>query len=142
MGFAIKKEVFETIKFNESLAGYGYEDSVFAFELRKNNISILHIENPVIHLNLENNEAFIKKSELALQNLLRFYETGVIDANTVKILKTYVTLKSCNLLFGAQWFFTIYKNGLLKNLKSANPSLLFFDLYRLGYLSSIKTQNA
>jgi len=37
MGFAIKKEVFEKIKFNEKLAGYGYEDSVFAFELQKNN---------------------------------------------------------------------------------------------------------
>src|SRR5690606_24025042 len=60
MGFAIKKEVFETLKFNEKLSGYGYEDSVFGFELQKNNISLLHIENPIIHLNLETNIEFIK----------------------------------------------------------------------------------
>lgn len=142
MGFAIKKVVFETIKFNENLAGYGYEDSVFAFELQKNNIPILHIDNPVIHLNLETNEDFIKKSKLALQNLYRFYETDAIDVDTVKILKTYSKLKSRNLLFGARLFFKIYERGLLKNLKSAKPSLFLFDLYRLGYLSSLKSKNA
>ncbi len=142
MGFAIKKDVFETIKFNENLAGYGYEDSVFAFELQKSNIPLLHIDNPVVHLNLETNEDFIKKSELALQNLLRFYENGAIDGNTVKILKTYLKLKNNNLLFGIRGFFSISKKQLLKNLNSANPSLFFFDLYRLGYLSSLKTKDA
>ena len=142
MGFAIKKEVFKTIKFNENLAGYGYEDSVFAFELQKNNIPLLHIDNPVIHLNLETNEDFIKKSELALQNLLRFYESDAIDEDTVKILKTYLKFKNHNLLFAVRWFFSISKKQVHKNLNSANPSLFFFDLYRLGYLSSLKTKDA
>ncbi len=142
MGFAIKKEIFETIKFNENLAGYGYEDSVFAFELQKNNIQILHINNPVVHLNLETNDHFIKKSELALRNLLHFYETGEIDGEMVKVLKTYLKLKNRNLLFGLRGFFSISKTPLLKNLNSPNPSLFFFDLYRLGYLSSLKTKDA
>lgn len=142
MGFAIKKEIFQKIKFNEKLAGYGYEDSVFANELQKKNISILHIDNPVIHLNLETNEHFIKKSEMALQNLLNFYDSGAVDANTVKILKIYLKLKRINLLFGMRWFFKIFKNQILKNLNSAKPSLFLFDLYRLGYLSFIMSKNA
>ncbi|MEH6766004.1 MAG: glycosyltransferase [Aequorivita antarctica] len=142
MGFAIKKEVFQKIKFNEKLSGYGYEDSVFGYELQKNNISLLHIENPVIHLNLESNEDFIKKSNLALQNLLNFYNSGVIDVETVKILKTYQKLKSYNLLFAARWFFNISEEKLLKNLNSPKPSLFLFDLYRLGYLSSLKSRDA
>jgi glycosyltransferase involved in cell wall biosynthesis len=142
MGFAIKKKVFETLKFNENLAGYGYEDSVFGYELQKNNISLLHIDNPVIHLNLETNADFIRKSQLALQNLLSFYKNGAIDDETVKILKTYLKLKNNKLLFGVRWFFNISKNKLLKNLNSPNPSLFLFDLYRLGYLSSLKTKDA
>ena len=138
MGFAIKKEVFEKVKFNENLAGYGYEDSVFAHDLQKNNIALLHIDNPVIHLNLENTGGFIKKSELALQSLLKFHNNGAIDGETVKILKIYLKLKKWNLLFVVKKLFVFFKNPLLKNLNSPKPSLFFFDLYRLGYLSSLK----
>ncbi|SRX54769.1 glycosyltransferase [Aequorivita sp. CIP111184] len=142
MGFGIKKDVFKTIKFNEKLTGYGYEDSVFGYELQKNNISLLHIDNPVIHLNLETNEDFIYKSHLALQNLLNFYNEGSIDGENVKILKTYLKLKKWNLLFAARAIFAVFKNPLLKNLTSSKPSLFLFDLYRLGYLSSLKAKDA
>ncbi len=142
MGFAIKKEVFQKIKFNEKLAGYGYEDSVFAYDLQKNNIPLQHIDNPVVHLNLETNADFIKKSKLALQNLMSFYKDGVIDGETVKILKTYLKIKNLNLLFVSRWFFYIFKNKLLKNLNSSKPSLFLFDLYRMGYLSSLKAKDA
>ncbi|AFL81522.1 glycosyl transferase [Aequorivita sublithincola DSM 14238] len=142
MGFAIKKEVFGKIKFNENLSGYGYEDSVFAYELQKNKTPLFHIDNPVIHLNLETNADFINKSQLALQNLLNFHETGAIDDETVKILKTYLKLKRSNLLFGVRWFFNLSKNKMLKNLNSSKPSLFYFDLYRLGYLSTLKPENA
>lgn len=142
MGFAIKKEVFQKMKFNEKLTGYGYEDSVFAYELQKNNIPLLHIQNPVVHLNLETNDDFIKKSQLALQNLLNFYNTGSIDSKTVKILKTYSKLKKWNLLFAVRGFFNVFKKTALKNLNSPKPSLFLFDLYRLGYLSSLKPKDA
>ncbi len=142
MGFAIKKKVFQKIRFNENLAGYGYEDSVFGYEIQKNNISLLHIDNPVIHLNLETNEDFIKKSQLALQNLLSFHNNDSIDNETVKILKTYSKLKNWNLLFAVRGFFTVFKNPMLKNLNSPKPSLFLFDLYRLGYLSSLKPKDA
>lgn len=142
MGFAIKKEVFEKIKFNENLACYGYEDSVFAHDLQKHNIALLHIDNPVVHLNLENTGDFIKKSELALQSLLKFYNNGAIDGEIVKILKTYLKLKKWNMLFVPREIFVLFKNPLLKNLNSSKPSLFFFDLYRLGYLSSLKSKDA
>lgn len=142
MAFAIKKEVFNLIQFNEKLAGYGYEDSVFAFELKENNISIFHIDNPVLHLNLESNLDFLKKSELALQNLLNFYEKSTINANSVKILKVYLQLKNANLLWSMRLFFKVFKTAMLKNLNSTKPSLFLFDLYRLGYLSTLTPPNA
>jgi glycosyltransferase involved in cell wall biosynthesis len=142
MGFAIKKKIFQQIKFNENLVGYGYEDSVFAGQLQKHAITIQHIANPVVHLNLESNADFIKKSQLALQNLLDFHQNAAIDSETVKILKTYSQLKKWRLLFAVRAFFKMFKNPLLQNLASANPSLFLFDLYRLGYLSTLKHNNA
>lgn len=142
MGFAIKKEVFEKIKFNEQLAGYGYEDSVFSHDLQKLDIPLKHIANPVVHLNLETNEQFLKKSELALQNLLNFYNQGAVDAETVKILNTYLKLKKWKLLIAVRGFFKISERPLLKNLRSPKPSLFLFDLYRLGYLSTLNGKNA
>ncbi len=142
MAFAIKKEVFDTIKFNEKLAGYGYEDSVFGYELGKYNIQLLHIDNPVLHLNLETTKDFIEKSQLALQNLLSFYKDGVINGETVKILNTYLKLKKLRLLFAIRILFGLSEKKLLKNLNSPKPSLFLFDLYRLGYLSSLKTKDA
>lgn len=142
MGFAIKKDIFQKIKFNENLAGYGYEDSVFAHQLQKHDIPIQHINNPVLHLNLESNTDFIHKSELALQNLLDFHHDASIDSETVKILKTLTLLKRWKLLFAVRGFFRMFKNPLLQNLESANPSIFLFDLYRLGYLSTLKHNNA
>lgn len=141
MGFAVRKELFETIKFNEQLAGYGYEDSVFAFQLKEKNIRILHIDNPVIHMNLESNADFINKSHLALQNLLNFHHKGYISSNTVKILKMYLQLKKYHSLFLVREFFKVFKKPLIQNLNSTKPSLLFFDLYRLGYLSSLNAKD-
>ncbi|MDN3725176.1 glycosyltransferase [Aequorivita sp. SDUM287046] len=142
MGFAIRKEVFHNIKFNENLAGYGYEDAVFGYELQQNKIPLLHIDNPVVHLNLETNHVFIKKSELALQNLLDFHHSKVVDGESVKILKTYLKLKEWNLLFLVRGFFNVCRKPILKNLQSSKPSLFLFDLYRLGYLSSLKSKDA
>lgn len=138
MGFAIKKDIFQSIKFNENLRGYGYEDSVFAYELQKKKMPLLHIDNAVIHLNLESTDDFIKKSELALQNLLDFYKTGAIDDETVKILSIYLKIKNLGLLFSIRLFFSLSKKSILENLKSSKPSLFLFDLYRLGYLSTLK----
>lgn len=142
MGFAIKKTVFQHVQFSEKLSGYGYEDSVFAYDLQKSGIPISHIANPVVHLNLETQAVFLHKSELALQNLLNFYETGALRPESVKILETYLWLKKRHLLFAVRGFHRLFKKMLLKNLLSAKPSLFFFDLYRLGYLSCLNSKNA
>jgi glycosyltransferase involved in cell wall biosynthesis len=132
MGFAVRKEIFETIQFNEQLAGYGYEDSVFAFQLKAEHIPILHIDNPVIHLNLESNEAFLNKSQLALQNLLNFYQKGHISANSVKILEKYLLLKKYGGLFIIRGFFKLFKKNVAPKLKFPKTLIIIFRFVPLG----------
>ena len=57
---------FKKISFNERLSGYGHEDTLFGYELNKNNIQIHHIDNPVLNGHLDTNEAFLLKTEEGL----------------------------------------------------------------------------
>ena len=64
----------DKVKFDERITKYGHEDTLFGFELKKNNTQITHIDNPVINGNLETNEEFIEKTEEGLLNLLKIVE--------------------------------------------------------------------
>ena len=57
----IKKHVFNKIGFEKSITNYGYEDAVFAFNLSKIKASVLHINNPVLHGDVDINDIFFLK---------------------------------------------------------------------------------
>ena len=50
--FLIKKEVFNSVNFNEEISLDAHEDLLFSFNLKENDISISHINNPIYHLGL------------------------------------------------------------------------------------------
>ena len=131
--FLIEKSVFKTIQFDKGHTGYGHEDTLFGQELKKSAISIAHIENPAIHLGLENTESFIQKSKTALDNLLKIQSKGV-NLNT-KIFNKYTQYQSI-----INWLTTFFPSSferlIVKNLNSSRPSLKLFDFYRLLYLSN------
>ena len=69
--FAINKGLFAKILFNEELSGYGHEDTLFGFELKKINIHITHIDNPVLNNDLEKTSIYIKNTENSIENLYK-----------------------------------------------------------------------
>lgn len=138
--FMIKKSIFSNILFDEKLKCYGYEDTLFAFNLMKNNIPILHIDNETLHKVQANNKIFIEKSEQALKNLLTIFNSlGDNDfVYKIKILKYYVLLKKFKLKRIFIVFFKIFKNIIYNALvNSKNPSIILFDIYRLGYICEL-----
>jgi GT2 family glycosyltransferase len=139
MAFLIKKEVFKTVIFSDNLFQYGYEDTVFALQLRKNNFQILHIDNTITHLNLETNHEFIEKTKISLKNLIRFNQSKEIEKDDIKLLKVYYYLKSLKLIWLIKLFFKTSRRTIIIQLKSKNPNLFLFDLYRLGYFCLVKT---
>ena len=54
------KDIFQKIAFNEKIDGYGHEDTLFGIELKKEGVTIAHIDNPIIHLGLDEHQVFIK----------------------------------------------------------------------------------
>lgn len=61
--FVIQSEIFKQFPFHESLSGYGHEDTLLSFELKKAAIEITNIENPVINFEIETNAIYVKKTD-------------------------------------------------------------------------------
>jgi hypothetical protein len=133
----IKKNVFLSNKFDESITKYGYEDLVFLSDLKKKGNVVKHIVNPTYHLGLETSKQFLKKTKTALENLKKLTATTSLNSSESKILKTYVLLEKMHLTDLISFLFKKNEPNMVRNLLSKKPSLLLFDLYKLGYFCSI-----
>ena len=136
----IKKEVFLKYNFSENENLYGM-DVFFGYQLFRNQVKLNHIDNPVLHLGLENNQKFFDKSLEAAKNRKDFLinEPKIEEVNS--LLKHYKTLKKYRLISIVNFFFNVSKPVLKHFIFKKNPNLFCFDLYRLGYICSNKTKH-
>ncbi len=135
--FLIKKEIFEQIRFDETLVEYGYEDTLLAIELKKRNIVITQIDNPVYHLGIDKSDIFLSKTKESVKNLLNLYLQNKVDSQDFKILKIFEKIKKYRIVRVLKNGFHQFSKTMEKNLVSNEPSLLIYDFYKLGYLCSI-----
>ncbi|KIX22335.1 hypothetical protein SY27_00280 [Flavobacterium sp. 316] len=134
----IKKIIFDQVEFDKEIKFYGHDDTQFSYELSKLNVIINHIDNPILHEDIDDNDCYLKKAEESLKSVLILYYSKKLDSNFVSILKLYVFLKKTKLIFPVQLFFILSKSLLKKQVLSNNPSLFLFNLYRIGYISTLK----
>lgn len=64
--------MFFVIEFNEKIFNLRYEDMFFVFDVKKNKINVIYIDNFVIYLGLESSEVFLRKFE-EFVNVLYFF---------------------------------------------------------------------
>lgn len=138
LNFCIHKQIFETVRFNETIPNLRHEDTLFSYNLKQHNITIEHIDNPVYHLGLESSEIFLQKSEEAIIGLHYLINNNLISPEYLKISGYYNTIKRTGLLPLARVWHKVTAKALRNYFLRPNPSLFIFDLYRLGYLCSLK----
>ena len=134
--FLISKSIFGKVQFDEKITQYGHEDTLFGYELKKLEIKIKHINNPLIHLGLETNQIFINKTQKAVESLKYIIENyNYPDLYTdIKLLRIYKKISLfCPLV---KLLFILVKTFIERNLKSKKPKLFLFDFYKLGVLCS------
>lgn len=137
--FIIQKALFNTIKFDERLTEYGHEDTLFGYELKKNQLSIVHIQNPILNGALETNENFIRKTEVGIQNLvliLNFIDDDLTFYKDIHLLRTYLKVKPFRSVFLI--IVTIYNPIIRFLILRGIVNIHLFNLYKLGVLLSIK----
>lgn len=132
--FLISKAILMQIQFDESIVKYGHEDTLFGLELKKKNIPVIHIQNPLIHIGLEATGEYLIKTSEGIENLVKLVKTSKIDKkyySDVKILRYYSFLKKYRLTRIFMKIFDGLYNALYHNMSGSNPSLFLFDIYKL-----------
>lgn len=132
--FLISKNILLKIPFNEKLTEYGHEDTLLAMEFYRNDILVLHIENPVIHGCLEDNEAFLKKAEAGVSNLVKIWEMypdKSILKKHIHLVETFSKIEQAKLKRFVKSVFTITL-PLLHILIKRQYNLKALDFYKLG----------
>lgn len=129
----LKKSVFLLPLFDASIHNYGFEDLVFLKNVKKQNIPILQIDNPLIHQNQEESIIFLQKTKTGLKTLKDLYLQNLLNTEDSKLLKAYKKLSDWKLSYLFSKTFEIIESKMTQNLISKNPSLFIFDLFRLGF---------
>ena len=127
----IEKDVFMKIRFDESYVRYGYEDVQFGHELEENGVSILHIDNPMAHIGLDDSASYLNKTRQAVQNA---YDHKDEIEDSSKLLTHYNQV----IRWKMRWFFRLvwafFQKSMEKNLLGPKPGLRIFSLYKLCYI--------
>ena len=140
LNFLIQKSVFEKVLFNETIPNLRNEDTLFSYNLMEQKIKIIHIENPVFHLGLDDFEVAIKKENESILGLKYLIDHELLPTDYVRLSKIAAKIEKLKLNFAFAVFYKITKPYFLKNISSNNPSLFIFDLYRLGNLCNLNSK--
>ena len=136
--FLVPKKYFEEIKFDETLVGYGHEDTLFSFRLKNKNIQIEHIDNPLCHVGLETNLDFLLKTEEGLKNLVIVNKKMPEYSNEIRIIKIVNFLTKINLAHSTRKAIKLFEKIITKNLLSTHPSLFLFDIFKLRIILDLE----
>jgi hypothetical protein len=129
--FLIEREAFMKIRFDESYVRYGYEDVQFGHELEENGVSILHIDNPLAHIGLDDSASYLNKTRQAVQNA--FDHKDDIGASS-KLLTHYRKVLKFHMRWAFRLIWAFFQKSMEKNLLGPKPKLRIFSLYKLCYI--------
>ncbi len=135
--FLIPKSIFLEFPLHDVITGYGHEDTLLGYKFQQAGIPIKHIDNPVFHLGLEENEVFFAKSKEAVSSLLRLKQLGLNIPS--KLLNGYNLLERIKIVTFCAVFYPFFESRFLKQyIFSGNTfSLFFFDISRLLYFCKL-----
>ncbi|WP_203258969.1 glycosyltransferase family 2 protein [Hyunsoonleella ulvae] len=129
----IKKQQYNRFSLDSVGNSYGM-DIFFGPQLKLHKVPVLHINNSVYHLGLEDSETYIKKTEFAVNTLLSLHYNNKIELHENDLLSKFILLKSVKLNFIFSLFYRYLKDIIRKHLKSSNPLIIVFQFYKLSYM--------
>lgn len=138
--FLVHAKVLKELPFDECLSKYGHEDTLFGFYLQQNSKTILHINNVILNGDIENNEEYLNKTNLAIENLVLIIsklenKKGFVES--ISLLSFHQKLKKYQLLSLVLFLAPIINIFFLLLLKSGIVNLTLFNYYKLNYLSKV-----
>lgn len=130
----VRRETILDIPFCEQCKEYGWEDFILGKEFEKAGKSILHINNPLLHVGLERNEVYLQKVEQSLHTLHAL--TSAMQRN-VRLIQTADKVRSLHLSAVVRMAYRILRPFVRRNLLGEKPDMNLFAFYKLGYYLSL-----
>ncbi|MBO7647717.1 MAG: glycosyltransferase family 2 protein [Bacteroidales bacterium] len=131
------KDTFVDNGFDESLTTYGYEDTLWGYQLQQKQIPMIHIDNPLYHDGLDTNNDFLRKTRQAVENLYRLMQEDRLPEEfkqDSRLLCAYDNFHWKGFLPICSTYYKMLHKAMEKSLK-LSPSLHLFDTYKLFYLA-------
>lgn len=130
--FVVPRDVFMKIKFDDTITGYGHEDTLYGWSLKQAGVEVAHLENRLIHLGLDDASVFLEKRRTAIRNLLILQKKySFMDT---RLLRAHARLSKMGLRPIVIGLFNIFEKPILRNLQSPHPQLLLFFWWSLASL--------
>ena len=135
--FAIERECFLSIRFNEKITRYGYEDTLFGHCLRAKGIGIKHTDNALLHKGLESNAIYLNKIEESIRTLIDIRS----EIDDTPLLKAAKKIERLHLRSLVAYFWKATAGIQKMNLLGDSPSLTLLNIYKLGFFCYLNHTN-
>ena len=134
--FIINKDVLQKVKFNPDFQQYGYEDLLFAMDLKSAGIKIDHIQNPIFNNDIEDNKIYLEKVKESVGSLSKMLTDKHLNPklSEIKLVKAYHMISKMGLKGLFKLFFRSKRAMIEKRLLKGQASLRYLDFYKLGLL--------
>lgn len=132
LNFLTTKSVMENVPFNENIPNLRHEDTLFSYDLCQAGVPVIHIENPVLHLGLEDSSRFLQKSREAVTALDFLTSEGLLPDSYAALSRFRGRISPFSGI--AAFVFRTGRRAMEANLLGSRPSMRIFDLYRLTFL--------
>ncbi|MCH8546309.1 MAG: glycosyltransferase [Cryomorphaceae bacterium] len=131
--FIIDKHVLLKLPRHKEIKGYGHEDTMMGYDLKYAFVPIVHIDNPIGHLQMDDAETYLIKTRKGVANLARLIKAGKVDED-IRLYRFYKKIKKTG--SGKLLATYVYNNNdaIVRKLSKENPPLRLFDLYKMGWL--------
>ena len=133
--FMISRDAFIHVGgFLEEITKYGYEDVILIQQLKQLEKKIHHIENRLIHLDIDSNKKFLSKTREALRTLHSLPESMWPK---IKITNLYHTLRKYKLHRVVALMHVLFLPITRRILCSRFVSIKLLQIYKIGYFCGL-----
>ena len=136
----IKKEIFNSVKFDKMMTKYGHDDTQLSYQLSLLDCKLKHINNQIEHGDIDTNNDYYSKTKESVQNLIALVNDKKIDGQFNRLYRLNSTLKKFHLDAIIAKLYLTFEKIIAKNLAGNHPSLFVFNLFKIGYLCSLKQE--
>ncbi len=131
--FMAHRDLCRQVPFDERFVRYGHEDTLWAKDVAKRGIEILHIDNPVERFVYDDNATYLRMTIEALTTLREFQNELSGYSRLITVARLIQRLHLSPIV---RFLFRQNEHRWRTNLEGDAPSLTVFNLFRLGYFLS------